>query len=370
MSIAGTVIIVNHPDPECAKQVAEAVQDLEKNIAYFHVGYSTLCHHFLPDKHTNPVAFLPALYCAISATARTGANVISDLSVQSHEEYQQLKAYLNGMYVVWVNIACHVTTAEVDLSLSSSLSNHDAALQILSFLQTQYRYAENYARWVPEKIPVPENKPYGKIVLLIGSSSSGKSTLASNIQNMAPEIFLKVGVDTAVLEYTHLRYIAGVPEKDDDNSWQQSSRHETSDYHKLGSSWVATGVSKLNPHPHLRFRMGPVARLSFSATYATMAAMSRQGFNVVSDHCFHFQNSLDEAEHYFKDLPVTYVRLRPSLETLNQREVERGDRMIGMAESVYYQMVNDYEADLELDTGILSSEDCANTVLALIGDTK
>lgn len=93
-----------------------------------------------------------------------------------------------------------------------------------------------------------------------------------------------------------------------------------------------------------------------------MAAMSRQGFNVVSDHCFHFQNSLDEARHYFQDLPVTYVRLSPSLKILNQREIHRGERMIGMAESVYYQMVSEYQADLELDTGVMSSDECANCI--------
>lgn len=369
MSIAGKVIVVNHPNPKCAEQIVKAVQDLEKQVAYFHVGCSTLTKHFLPENCSALATYLPALYCAISATARTGANVLADLSICSSEQYQRLKAYLKGLDVAWVSFNKTADWEPTDLSLSDTLSTPAAAEHILDFIQKQYRYAESYARWVPEKIPVSEVYPFGKIILLIGSSSSGKTTLASNLQNMAPEVFLKVGVDTAVLEYTHLRYIAGVPEKKNDSSWQ-NSEHETSEYHKQGSSWVAAGVNTLNPHPHLRYRMGPVARLSFSATYATMAAVSRQGFNVVSDHCFHFQNSLDEARHYFKDLPVTYVRLHPSLEILNQREVERGDRMIGMAESVYYQMVNDYEADLELDTGILSSEDCANTILTLISNIK
>lgn len=182
--------------------------------------------------------------------------MITDLSIQSDEECQQLKAYLKDMHVIWIIVDQSAEGKPVDLSLSGSVSHSEAAKKIMALLQTQYRYAESYARWVPERIPVLDTKPFGKIVLLIGSSSSGKSTLASNIQNMAPEVFLNVGVDTAVLEYTHLRYIAGVPENKDDNSWQ-SSEHETSEDHKQGSSWVAAGISEQNPHPHLRFRMGP-----------------------------------------------------------------------------------------------------------------
>lgn len=368
MSIAGTVVIVNDPNTLRANKIVKAVQDLEKQKAYFHVGYSTLTSHFLPSDCQDPLSYLPALYCAISATARRGADVLADLCLTSAKQYQELQPFLEGMHVIWISSEQAASWEPTHLNIDTDLSIEHAAKKIIDYLSEQYRYAESYPRWMPEKIPVPEAKTLGKIILLIGSSSSGKSTLATNIQNMAPETFIKVGIDTALVEYVHPRYMSEVPGHDPD-AWSNTQSY-SDDYHKQGSSWISPDDNTLNPYPYLRYRIGSVARLAFSTMYATMAAMARQGFNVVSDHCFHFQNTYAEALESLQGLPITYVCLNPSLEILKQRERQRGDRMLGIAESVYYQMVNDYVADLELDTGILSSEQCANTILQHLGYTS
>lgn len=232
-------------------------------------------------------------------------------------------------------------------------------------LVNRYRYSHSFARWAPEVSPVDAVVKKGNIILIHGASSSGKSTLSKAIQKASNKTFLHVGVDTAVLHYLHLRYLIGVPLDEHDQSWREPNFNPTN-YQKQGGSWIAAGPGKFNPTSHIRFQIGNATRRAFSAIYATIAEMSRLGFNVISDHCFHYEDYYHEALHRFKGLPVTYVALNPSVETIRQREIERNDRMIGMAEAVHFQMKRDFKAGLSIDTGEISPEDAAQKVLSLL----
>lgn len=364
MAIAGTVIIINSNN-EKANEVALAVRDLEKNKAYYHVGFSILKNHIAPSQCSDVDPYVVALYGAISGTARCGADVISDLTITQASSFKVLATFISDFDVVWVNIGVETNFVTANLSLAEEIDTLKIAKEILAYMSTRYKYVTAYARYVPEVSPVPMAKTPGKIVLLIGASSAGKSTLSKSIQENASDIFLHVGIDTAVLHYVPLRYLSGVPKDDNDQSWREPNYNPT-EYNKVGYSWIAPGPTAENPFPHLRFQVGAEGRRGFSAMYASIAEMSRLGFNVISDHCFHFENALFEARHRFQGLPVVYVKLCPTLEIIRKREEQRGDRMEGMGESVYYQMINDYDADITLDTGVYTPADGAKQVLDFI----
>lgn len=365
MPISGKIIVINSQDQALARQIALDVRDQEKHLAYIHIGYSTLKTHFANSDNDNKLLeLLPALFAAISASARTGADIIVDLSLNDLSHYQQFKQFTRDLDVVWVDVGESQLNCPTDLTLSDTLPLTDYYQHISELLNKRYLDVESFARWVPEISPIPEAKNKGAIILVHGAPSSGKSTLSRTIQRLSTDTFLHVGVDTAVLNYLHLRYLIGVPLDEQDQSWREPN-FNPSEYHKQGGSWIAPGPNKLNATPHMRFQLGMPMRRAFSAMYATMAEMSRLGFNVISDHCFHFENQYAEALHRFKDLPVIYVALDPSIETLQQREIARGDRMIGMAEAIHHQMKRDFDADLRIDTGKVLPETAAEQILQL-----
>lgn len=364
MPIAGSVIIINSLDKQRAKDLALSIRDTEKNQAYFHIGHSTLKEHFVANNQPSTQPFTKALYAAISASARCGANLICDLCIHTQAEYDTLQLFIADLDCIWINIGITTPFVKSNLQLNETQSIESMTNSVITHLAQRYQNAMSFARWSPEACPAPKASNPGNIILLIGASSAGKSTLTQTIQDTANTPYLKVGIDTVLLYYLHLRYLSGVPEYEGDDSWKTPNFNPTID-HQLGSSWVAPGPNGNNPYEHLRYRVGPVARLAYSTMYATMAEMSRQGFNVVSDHCFHFDNAYQEAKHRLKGLPVKYIALQPSLETINQREQQRGDRMIGMGASVYHQMIKDFAADLVIDTGKLTPLQAAQQIFAI-----
>jgi chloramphenicol 3-O phosphotransferase len=365
VSLAGSVTIIDSANAELNKQVAELLQDQEQKFCYYHVGLSTLRDAMLPAKVDEVSPYLPALFACMASVARLAANIVSDLVV-TPEVYESLKPYIADLDVVWVAVNREQTPYQPDVTIQGELPPQVIAEKILAYQNARSKYVNTSARWVPEALPVPEAEQPGKIILLLGSSSAGKSTLVKAIQDLSTEVFLNLGLDTSILSYAHRRYYPGIRSGDALNDWQKNDLHSEY-FYQLGSTWIAPGPSEYNPYPELRYRIGMEARRVISSSFVSIAAAARAGFNVVSDHCFHLPDTLTEAEYYFKDLPVTYVRLNPSLEVLRQREIQRGDRMIGVAETIHHQMVDDYQADLSFDTSKVSVQVAAEEILQFVG---
>lgn len=366
MSIAGAVIVVNSRNAKLSRDVCLILRDLEKAKAYYHVGQTVLTSHLLPDgcKGTTKM-YMSALYAAISGTVRCGVDVIADLSITTKEDYEIFQKFMGDLDVVWVNLDDGLGFITDEIKIHACLGVESMAHEIFEYIRGRFNAVAAHPRFVSEVSPVPKASKPGKIILLTGSPSSGKSTLSKTIQSISDDIFLHVGIDTVMLHYLHLRYQSGVPSNDFDDSWKKPNFNPT-EYHKEGVSWIAPGPNSKNPYPDLRLQFGRVARLAFSAMYASIAEISRQGFNVISDNCFHFPDMLQEAKSRLKDLPVIYVALSPEIEVMERREIDRGDRMHGMAISVYKQMVKDFGADIVIDTGKYTPEEEAELILKYV----
>jgi chloramphenicol 3-O phosphotransferase len=161
----------------------------------------------------------------------------------------------------------------------------------------------------------------GKIILLNGVSSSGKSTLAKNIVREMPDYF-HLSVDDFDL----------VIEKMEDRN-----------------------------HGHLI----PVPTEYFF--HRSIAMFSDKGVNLVVDQILHDKQTTVDCYETLKEYPVLFVGVHCPLEELQQRETERGDRRIGQAKgqlSYVHQQNEVY--DLEVDT----CQDDQRTVLKLIKEKQ
>ena len=161
----------------------------------------------------------------------------------------------------------------------------------------------------------------GAIILLNGTSSSGKTSLAKALQSALPQ-----------RQYLHVQL----------NAFRDM---EPPGY--FSRERAAAGP----------LRVAALCR----AMHATVAEYAAHGQNVIFDHVL----SVD-AWHYlfedFSDQRLHLVGVHCTAEELVRREQARGDRPHGLAQSQLGSVHANREYDFEVDTSRANASECANAV--------
>ena len=147
-----------------------------------------------------------------------------------------------------------------------------------------------------------------------GCSSAGKTTLAKEIQNLSEEKCLYVGIDT--LFGAMPKKIVGFDQKSEE-----------------GFRYVIDPkTGKLT-----EMKVSPWAGKVFSCLPQVVKLLADNGLNVIFDECNFIKKNdkeflIDDYKILFSghEFYMVNVRVR-DLENLEQREKQRGDRVIGMA---------------------------------------
>jgi chloramphenicol 3-O phosphotransferase len=169
----------------------------------------------------------------------------------------------------------------------------------------------------------------GTIVMLNGTTSSGKSSILSRLQAMLDGPFLDAGID---------KFIWMLPER----YLNQRELWDT----VLGHAAYA----------------GPLGRRLFSGMHHAIAALSRAGNHVLADHVLVEPEWVRECASLFYDLPAYLVGVRCSLHVAEQRERDRADRTLGQARK-QFELAHAHAAyDLEIDTSLATPEACAQQI--------
>jgi chloramphenicol 3-O phosphotransferase len=174
------------------------------------------------------------------------------------------------------------------------------------------------------------------VIVLNGASSSGKSSIAVELQGLLPRPFLAFGVDTLV---------ASLP--------PASSTHEP------GIVFGSDGVVAVDD----RFR------LLEHAWYRGLGAIARDGVGVIIDEVFlGGRESQDRLRSALGGLRVVWVGVRCDLEVAVAREVARPERTQGMASSQAIIVHGGIQYDLQVDTTTNTALECATTIADYIAD--
>jgi chloramphenicol 3-O phosphotransferase len=155
----------------------------------------------------------------------------------------------------------------------------------------------------------------GIIVVLNGTSSAGKTSLAKHLQEALPEPYFHLGADHLVPMY---------PPKPFD----------------------AKG--------HLAL---------FTAFHQAIATLAEAGGNAVVDHVLSTRTWLRELADLLADRRAYLVGVRCPLEVVEARERGRDDRRVGTARDQYSHVHAHGEYDFEVDTAAGSIEECAGRIL-------
>lgn len=169
-----------------------------------------------------------------------------------------------------------------------------------------------------------------QIIYLNGPSSSGKTTLAKALQHAFNEPFLHIGID---------KIIGWMPEKV--NDW-------TGGEAPLGYSWKKSQDEDGNPIQELQ--AGPYAQRIGKTFREVVLALAKMGHQIIIDDVSFGKNQVDEWRESLKHFQVLWVGVNAPLSVLEQREKERGNRIVGSARGQFHKVHVDTFYDLEIDT--------------------
>jgi chloramphenicol 3-O phosphotransferase len=151
----------------------------------------------------------------------------------------------------------------------------------------------------------------GKIIIINGPSSSGKTTLSLALQKKLSIPFIRFSFDLFI-----------------------ENKILPRDQINRGSfSWQA---------------MRPAV---FDGLHRCIPALASAGNNVIFDHIIETEGWLHDLVRYLADFDVFFVGLHCSIEELERREMQRGDRRIGEArlDSQFVHRFGNYDLELNAE---------------------
>jgi len=187
-----------------------------------------------------------------------------------------------------------------------------------------------------------ENGPF--IILLNGTSSAGKSSIAAKLQEQCPDPLWYTGLD-AMLSSIQRRYDEDGPQSKE--GFQFIHGHD------------AQG-------PIVSYKEGPLGRKICHAWHASLKTLAENGMSVVIDEVLFSEPLFQDYLEQLKNVRVYFIAVKPPVEVAQKREKERGDRLIGLARGLYEISYANKIHDLEIDSSKMSPEAAATLILDFI----
>ncbi len=181
----------------------------------------------------------------------------------------------------------------------------------------------------------------GKIILLNGTSSAGKTTLAHALQERFSDAWLHVALD---------QFRDGLPAK----------------YRGLNAPEGSTGELGLNVVPvaasHTEIRFGRQGKKMLRGMRRAIRALVECGNNVIIDDVILEPEFLDDYLQVFTGLEVIFVGVKCPIDVISQREAARPGRFPGTALG-HFKVCHAHERyDVVVDTSVQSPGACAAQV--------
>jgi chloramphenicol 3-O phosphotransferase len=189
-----------------------------------------------------------------------------------------------------------------------------------------------------------------QIIYLNGSSSSGKTTLARALQHAFDDLFLHIGID---------KIIGWMPEKV--NDWTGGEAF-------LGYSWKKSTDASGNLIQELQ--MGPYAEKIAKTFQEVVLMLAKMGHHLIIDDISFGKKQVDEWKELLKGFTVLWIGVNAPLPILEQREKERGNRIVGSARGQFNKVHADVTYDLEIDTHQATLDENIHKIKSLVADRK
>jgi chloramphenicol 3-O phosphotransferase len=173
----------------------------------------------------------------------------------------------------------------------------------------------------------------GRIILLNGTSSSGKSSIARELQGALPEPYLHLRIDT-FLAMLPARYFGERPPADE-------------------------GFLLVKGEAGTAIQTGPVGKRLVRGMARACAALAAAGNHLIIDHVLLDAGVSAHLAEVLRPFEALSVGIRCPLAVAIQREQARADRTAGMVRAQYDLVHAHAVYDLEIDTSTCTPREAA-----------
>jgi chloramphenicol 3-O phosphotransferase len=192
------------------------------------------------------------------------------------------------------------------------------------------------------------------LIIVNGTSSSGKTSIIKCLQETLTETWLTFGVDTL---------ISGLPIPllaiDDDA--QIALRVPRTRYRDGGMTLHADG----------HVSVGPEYRRVEAAFYDGVTAMMRAGVGIILDEVFlEGSQSQERLRAHFPDATIVWIGVTCDRAVATERERLRGDRVIGMVAAQLEQVHKGVDYDFVVASDAHSPRECADDITNYLGGVE
>lgn len=183
----------------------------------------------------------------------------------------------------------------------------------------------------------------GRIILLNGTSSSGKTTLVRALQARLQDPWIEIGID---------RFVFALPKRYlNQPLWSEVFRYVRPNGRTDGPFTIETR---------------PLGERLVGGMHRTAAALAGGGLDLIVDHVLLDGRWLDEMARLWAPFGVLFVGVPCPIEVIIERERGRQDRTIGQAEAQFAVVHRRGGYDLEVDTSRLRPEEAANRIVEAV----
>jgi chloramphenicol 3-O phosphotransferase len=202
------------------------------------------------------------------------------------------------------------------------------------------------------------NGDVGDVILLVGTSCAGKTTIAQAIQRISGKPYLSTGHDD-FLPMFPLKYVG----------LDKSIQPKVHVWPEPGSEMTKQGyeviVEKMSEPPVFHLYCGPTAWCSIQGMHAAFAALARVGNNVIIADVVSEVLLVDYCKA-LQGLSVYLIHVDCALEELERRERSHQNRTVGGARVQFGAVRTPGEFDLVVDAGKADADSCARQILSFI----
>lgn len=175
------------------------------------------------------------------------------------------------------------------------------------------------------------------VIVLNGTSSAGKTSLARAIQDLSAHAFLHVQMDS---------FLSMQPARMDNHP----------------DAFVFRPVAGAVP-PEVAIETGPYGARLLDGMRRSIAALAGASLNVIVDDVWLGMDEQQAYESLLRGHDVNFVCVRASLEVCEAREKVRGDRDIGQVRWQFARVHQGARYDLEVDTTDSPPEQAARKIV-------
>lgn len=179
----------------------------------------------------------------------------------------------------------------------------------------------------------------GNIILLNGTSSAGKTTIAQALQEVMEAPYLHTGIDQFLIEHLPKRLLV----------YSDGVAPQAAD------GWLAV----FQDDALAEVRIGPLGYEYLAGMYRAIAAFAAAGLNVIVDDVIYDERVLELAVAILPSDQVFFVGIRCPLEVAERRESERGNRARGGARTFHLLVHRHGVYDCEVDSAVGTPLACA-----------